>query len=181
MDELLTVRELAGYLKLNSATVMRKAGKGEIPAIKVGRQFRFNKGEIDKWLNQKSVSKAGSILVVDDEPLIGQYVKDLLGREGYQVEIAASGEAGIEFISTRSFDLIFLDLVLPGLSGPEVFKRVRSINKEVPIVFITGFPDSDLMKEALNQGPFTVIKKPLNSFEIYQTLNSFINSGVVKK
>jgi excisionase family DNA binding protein len=67
MTELLTVRELAEYLKLNSATVMRKAARGEIPAIKIGRQFRFDRIQIDIWLKQRIVGSPASLKVVDEE------------------------------------------------------------------------------------------------------------------
>ena len=172
MADLLTVRELAGYLKLNSATVMRKAGKGEIPAIKIGRQFRFDKDQIDKWLAQKSVGKPVSILVIDDEPSIGQYFKDLLGCDGHRVESVLNGNEALKRINPGEFDIIFLDLVMLELPGPEVFKRIRQIDKEVPIAVITGYPDSNLMQRAMEQGPFMIIKKPINSDEVYQIIGS---------
>jgi excisionase family DNA binding protein len=178
MTDLLTVRELAAYLKLNSATVMRKAAKGEIPAIKIGRQFRFDKNQIDKWLTQKTVGKPTTILVVDDEPVIGQFFKDFLGREGHRVTSVTTGKEALELTSKERFDIIFLDLVMPGLAGHEVFKSIRQTDQEVPIAFITGYPDSDLMQKAMDQGPFMIIKKPVNASEIRQTINSL--SGFVK-
>lgn len=80
MQELLTPHELARYLKLNHTTVIRKANKGEIPAIKIGKQFRFDKYQIDKWLFQHTVGRQAQILVVDDEPVIGQLFRDSLEK-----------------------------------------------------------------------------------------------------
>lgn len=174
MTELLTVRELAQYLKLNPATVTRKAARGEIPAIKVGRQFRFDKERIDNWLSQQSVGRPVHILVIDDEPLIGQLFKDSLSKSGYQVSTTTSGAEALELFATSRFDLIFLDLVMPGLDGCEVFQRIREIDEHVPICIITGYPDSDLMTKVMEQGPFSILKKPLRIDDIYKTIVSIV-------
>lgn len=176
MAELLTVRELAQYLKLNPATVTRKAARGEIPAIKVGRQFRFDKEHIDKWLSHQSVGRPAHILVIDDEPLIGQFFKDSLTRSGYQVTAVTSGAEALDLFAISRFDLIFLDLVMPELDGHEVFKRIREIDEHVPICIITGYPDSDLMRKAMEQGFFLVLKKPLNANDIRKTIRSLTGS-----
>lgn len=176
MAEMLTTRELAQYLKLNHATVMRKAARGEIPAIKIGRQFRFDKDQIDQWLAQKAVGKHASILVIDDEPLIGQFFKDSLAKNGYQVTAAASGTEALDLFTAQRFDLIFLDLVMPELDGCEVFKRIRKVDKHVPIAIITGYPDSDLMSKAMEQGPFMVLKKPLGIDDVRKTIRSLAST-----
>jgi DNA-binding NtrC family response regulator len=75
------------------------------------------------------------------------------------------------------FDLIFLDLVMPGLDGSEVFKRIRKIDEHVPVAIITGHPDSELLAKAMEQGPFIVMKKPLDIYEIRKTVYSLTNSG----
>ncbi len=172
MTELLTVRELAIYLKLNPATVMRKASKGELPAIKIGRQFRFDKKQIDDWLTQKMVGKQLNILVVDDEQVIGNFFKDLLTKSGYQVIAITNGRQASELVAKERFDIIFLDLVMPEMDGPSVLKSVRQIDDLVPIVIITGYPDSDLMQRAMEQGPLTVLRKPLEADEVRKTINS---------
>lgn len=170
MTELLTARELAQYLKLNPATVMRKAAKGEIPAIKIGRQFRFDKKQIDKWLTQKTVGRPAHILVIDDEPLIGQFFRDCLEKSGCRVMTSLSGIEALELVAKEHFDLIFLDLVMPELDGCQVFQRIRKIDEHVPIAIITGYPDSDLMKKVMEQGPFLVIKKPFDSSHILEAI-----------
>ena len=66
MTELLTTREIAQYLKLRPETVLRKVKEGEIPAIKIGGRFRFDKGQIDEWLRCHSTSNK-SILIADGQ------------------------------------------------------------------------------------------------------------------
>jgi excisionase family DNA binding protein len=177
MDQLFTPQELAEYLKLNPTTIIRKAHKGEIPAIKIGKQFRFNKDQIDRWLLQKTVGRRTQILVVDDEPLVGKLFRDSLQeKNGYQVTIALSSLDAVELIASQNFDLIFLDLVMPELDGNEFFGCIREIDKQVPVIIITGYPDSKLLKKAKEHGPFMIMIKPFTSDDILQAVRSFIRS-----
>jgi excisionase family DNA binding protein len=177
VPELLTVRELAGYLKLNPATVMRKAARGDLPAIKIGRQFRFDKEQIDKWLAAKTVGKPVNILVIDDEPVIGRVFKKGLASNGYQVTTITNGLEAIKLVTGKQYNLIFLDLLMPEIDGFAVFKHIRKIDKNVPIVIITGYPDSDLLGKIMEQGPFMVLKKPLNIEDIRKTIHSVIEGA----
>jgi two-component system response regulator (stage 0 sporulation protein F) len=173
MEQLLTPQELAKYLKLNHTTVIRKAHKGEIPAIKIGKQFRFDKTQIDKWLTQQMVGRQGQILVVDDEITIGQLFRDTLERNGYQVTALSKSLEALEMVSRQHFDLIFLDLAMPELDGSELFRQIRKLDKQVPIAIITGYPDSDLLKKAKEHGPFLIMIKPFTGDEIIQAVHTF--------
>ena len=84
MTELLTTREVANYLKLRPETVLRGVKKGEIPAIKVGGHFRFDKKQIDEWLFNNSTSKK-RILVIDDDAPIRKLFKETLEKSNYHV------------------------------------------------------------------------------------------------
>ena len=178
MEELLTPHELARYLKLNHTTVIRKANKGEIPAIKIGKQFRFDKDQVDKWLFQQTVGRPAHILVVDDEIVIGQLFRDSLEKNGYQVTTMSSSLEALELVTKQRFDLIFLDLAMPELDGSELFHRIRKIDKQVPIAIITGYPDSELLKKAKEYGPFMIMIKPFNTDEILQAVHTFSQQPV---
>jgi excisionase family DNA binding protein len=171
MDKLLSSKEMGEYLNLKQVTVRRKAAKGEIPATMIGRRFRFDKKEIDSWLHQNRPGRLLHILVIDDEPVIGQLFTDSLEKGNYQVTVTLSGLEAAELIANRHFDLIFLDLVMPELDGVEVFKRTREVDRYIPVVIITGYPDSDLMNRALEYGPFTVMKKPFTDSDITAVVN----------
>ena len=173
MEELLTPQELAKYLKLNHTTVIRKANKGEIPAIKIGKQFRFDRNQVDKWLLQQTVGRPSHILVIDDEPVIGQLFRDSLEKNGCHVTTMVSSLEALELINNQRFDLIFLDLAMPELDGSELFRRIRKIDKQVPIAIITGYPDSELLKKAKEHGPFMIIIKPFTDSEILQAVHTF--------
>ncbi|MBN2463062.1 MAG: response regulator [Dehalococcoidia bacterium] len=173
MQELLTPHELARYLKLNHTTVIRKANKGEIPAIKIGKQFRFDKDQIDKWLFQQTVGRPAHILVIDDEPVIGQLFRDSLEKNGYHVTTMLSSLEALELVARQHFDLIFLDLAMPELDGSELFRRIRNTDKQVPVAIITGYPDSELLIKAKEHGPFMIMIKPFTDNEILQAVHTF--------
>ena len=173
MNRLLSVKEVAEYLNVKPVTVRRRANSGEIPSIRIGNRIRFHKQQIDRWLTDRSSSRPVQILVVDDEPLVGELFKESLNENIYQVTITLSSLEALELIGNRHFDLIFLDLVMPELDGAELFRRIRQINKKLPVAIITGYPDSDMMRRAMEHGPFTVIKKPFTGDDILNIIHSF--------
>jgi excisionase family DNA binding protein len=173
LTELLTTQEVAVLLKMSPVTISRKASKGEIPAVKIGRRFRFNRTHIEEWLGQKSqIGK--TIMVVDDEEIIRIMVKSVIEKMGYNAVVAGSGMEALELLPWAKPKLIFLDLRMPSMDGKEVFRRIRAGGNYVPIVIITGYPQSDLLEDVLAQGPLSVVKKPFTVSEIYQVIESFL-------
>lgn len=111
-------------------------------------------------------------LVVDDEPEIRQLLVRALENlqwKGFAVE---SGEAALEVLKNRSFDLILLDLSMAGMNGAETFKRIRERDPSAEVAIVTGYPDSRLMAAALETGPFAVMSKPFTLDELRNLLNS---------
>ncbi|MFC1928921.1 response regulator [Chloroflexota bacterium] len=180
MEQLLSTKKVAEYLDISPLTVRRKVKNGEIPSIKIGHQLRFDKQQIDRWLLEKSNRRPAQILVVDDEPLVGELFKNSLNELGYQVTTTLSSIEALELLKNRHFDLIFLDLLIPELDGAELFRHIRQTDKRIPVAIITGYPDSDLMGKAMEHGPFTVLKKPFTSDDILNTVRSFVE-GVVTR
>ena len=121
------------------------------------------------------------ILVVDDEPMVGQLFIDSLNENRYQVTTTLSSLEALELIGNRYFDLIFLDLFMPELDGAELFRQIRQMYKKIPIVIITGYPDSDMMRSAMEHGPFTLLKKPFTSEEIVSTIRSFVEGVATRR
>lgn len=179
MTELLTTKEVASYLKLRPETVLRGVKKGEIPAIKVGGHFRFDKKQIDEWLYSNSTSKK-RILVIDDDEPIRRLFKETLEKNNYHVLTSDSGVKAVKLAQSWNFDLIFLDLKMPDMDGVETFRRMRRIDKSVPVVIITGYATSELLRRALKQAPFGVMKKPFGAKDILRSTENFL-SGVKSK
>lgn len=174
MTELITVEEVADYLRVTKKTIYRLLRQGKIPATKVGHQWRFDKAAIDKWLQRSSVGTKANILVIDDEQSIRLLFKETLEELGHRVITADTGSEGLELVKQRDFDLVFLDLKMPGMVGDELFGRIKAIKPRLLVTIITGYPDSGMMRRALAQGPFGVMNKPFAESDIITAVNSFL-------
>ncbi len=172
MNRLLSVKEVAEYLNVNPVTVRRRANSGEIPSIRIGNRIRFHQWQIDRWLLERSNGRPVHILVVDDEPLIGELFKASLNEPGYQVTTTLSSIEALELFKTKYFNLIFLDLMMPELDGAELFRQIRLVSSSVPVIIITGYPNSEIMNRAMEYGPITVLRKPFTGDDILNIVNS---------
>jgi len=175
MTELMTVEEVASYLRVTERTIYRLLKRGRIPATKVGHQWRFDKDAIDEWLHQHSVGTGATILVIDDEEMIRLLFKDTLEDLGHTVMLASDGLEGLELVKQRDFALVFLDLKMPGMDGAELFRQIKAIKPELPVTIITGHPESEMMARALAQGPFGVMNKPFSESDIIAAANNFLH------
>jgi len=174
MTELMTVEEVADYLRVTKKTIYRLLERGTIPATKVGRQWRFDRSLIDEWLHQNSVGAKADILVVDDEEIIRALFKETLEELGHRVIAVETGSKGLELVKQLDFDLVFLDLKMPGMNGAELFRQIKTIKPELPVTIITGYPDSDTMSQALAQGPFGVMNKPFGESDVMAAVANFL-------
>jgi excisionase family DNA binding protein len=171
---LMTLDEVADYLRLSKKTVYRLIQRRDIPAVRVSGQWRFDRNAIDEWLRGKSTSGGFSILVVDDEPLVLELFRETLKEQGYVVATANNGPDAIELIKDRNFDLVFLDLKIPGIDGAKLFHRIREIRPELPVVIITAYPESEVMSRALVHGPLGIIQKPFSDSDVRAAVKSFL-------
>lgn len=180
MTELMTLEEMANYLRVTQKTIHRLLERGTIPAMKVGRQWRFDKASIDIWLHNKSVgteAKEAKILVVDDDETICTLFKDALEETGHTVTTVNESSEGLELVKGQDYDLVFLDLKIPGMDGAELFRQIRLAKPKLPVTIITGYPDSDLMMSALAHGPLGVISKPFRGGDILTAVNNYLCFG----
>ncbi len=176
-DDVLDAREAATYLRINEQTVRRLARESEIPAFKVGGSWRFKKSSLDRWAGSQEMRPKGRalrVLVVDDEESVRDVVRRSLEREGFEVATAAGGEEVLPMLSEKPPDLVFLDLKLPHMDGPSVLKRIRDEWGGIPVIILTGYPESDLMQRALEHAPITLLAKPSTPSQIILTVNAII-------
>jgi len=166
MARLMNVEEMAEHLRLTKRTIYRLLKKGNIPAVKVGHKWRFDKDAIDKWLQPETERVKLRILVVDDDPIIGLLFREALNTLGHTVVTANTSAEGLGYVERLSFDLIFLDLKMPEMDGAELLRRIKIIKPDVPVTIITGYPDSEIMVRAMEQGPLSVMKKPFGLSDI---------------
>lgn len=106
------------------------------------------------------------ILIVEDDPRISNLLDQGMREEGYQVTVSAEGPVGLQMAKTCEFDVIVLDLMLPGLDGFEVARQLRKVGNRTPIIMLTA-RDSDLdAVRGLNLGADDYVTKPF-SFDVF--------------
>ena len=104
---------------------------------------------------------SGKILIVDDEPSLRQTLARILQRAGCEVTTAESGEQCLAFLETTPFDLIYLDIRMPGLSGLDLLQSIHASHPAIPVVLFTAQPDINSAVEALRRGAVDYLLKPL--------------------
>jgi len=174
MAELMTVEEVADYLRVTKKTIYRLLEGNKIPATKVGRQWRFEKVAIDEWLRENSVGGKSRILVIDDDETIRALFEETIEELGHRVISARTGSEGLQLAKEQDFALVFLDLKMPGMDGAELFRQIRAVKPELLVTIITGYPNSEMMARALAQGPFGVMNKPFGESDIVAAVNVFL-------
>ena len=175
MDEaFLTTEEVLEYLQVNLRTVYRLIKAGKIPAVRVGRQWRFRKRDIDAWLESQRprsgrVSPAAPrpaptgrarILVVDDEETVRELLTKTLALAEYEVDVATEGRTAIDRMRIIPYDLLITDLRMPGADGLTVIREARRLKADIPVIIVTGYSTEASAIEAINLGVQGYLTKP---------------------
>lgn len=178
-ETFLTTSEVLDYLQVNLRTVYRLIKAGKIPAIRVGRQWRFRKRDLDSWLEDQRASGSRPVLtgpppktqaavgrhrprvlVVDDEASIRDMLSKTLALAEYDVDVAPDGRAAIERVRQHDYDLLFTDLKMPGVDGLSVVREVKHFRPDLPIVIVTGYSTEASAVDAVNLGVTGYLRKP---------------------
>jgi len=106
------------------------------------------------------------VLVVDDEPMIVSLLSTILREKGWDVTEAQSGSDGIDQLDRASFDVILTDLVMPGESGIDLLRAAKEIHPDVEVILMTGYANADTAIEAMRNGAFHYIMKPLKTDDV---------------
>ena len=179
----LTTEEVLEYLQVNLRTVYRLIKAGKIPAVRVGRQWRFRKRDIDAWLDTQRTHQAGvappaaaaaplrhirqRVLVVDDEASIRDLLSKTLALAEYEVDTAADATSALDRMRTDAYDLMIADLKMPGMDGLTLIRQAKRIRSDMPVIIITGFSTESSAIEAVNLGVAGYLTKP---FRVPQVL-----------
>jgi DNA-binding NtrC family response regulator len=112
----------------------------------------------------------GSIHVIDDEPVIRDILEQLLRAEGYDVELSESGEAALPKFADSSYDLVLLDLLMPGRNGLEVLPEIKKIRPSAIIIIITAYASVESAIEAMKIGAYDYVQKPFKHEDLLLTI-----------
>jgi excisionase family DNA binding protein len=176
----LTTEEVLEYLQVNLRTVYRLIKAGKIPAVRVGRQWRFRKRDIDAWLDSQRTQSGGGaaaaapaarqgrarVLVVDDEASIRDLLSKTLALAEYDVDTAADASTALGRVRAAEYDLLIADLRMPGMDGLTLIRQVKRIRAELPVIIITGFSTESSAIEAVNLGVAGYLRKPFRVPEV---------------
>jgi excisionase family DNA binding protein len=177
----LTTEEVLEYLQVNLRTVYRLIKAGKIPAVRVGRQWRFRKRDIDAWLDSQRPrgdrpaaaasapvrSARQRVLVVDDEASIRDLLSKTLALAEYDVDTAPDGTSALDRMRAFNYDLLIADLKMPGMDGLTLIRQAKRIKADLPVIIITGFSTESSAIEAVNLGVAGYLTKP---FRVPQVL-----------
>ena len=112
-----------------------------------------------------------NILIIDDEDVLQDILGSLVRREGWNALTAFSGEEGLHKLESEAVDLVLLDLMLPGMSGMEVLRQIRTKHPEIVVVVITAFSSIEGAIDAMREGAFHYIPKPFKNDEVLLTIH----------
>jgi excisionase family DNA binding protein len=174
-ENFLTTEEVLDYLQVNLRTVYRLIKAGKIPAVRVGRQWRFRKRDIDAWLESSRPGLGGSgamlgdeggggerprILVVDDEQAVRDLLSKTLTMADYDVDSADDGPSALDKMRAVEYDLLITDLKMPGMDGLSVIREARKLAADLRVIIITGYSTEASAIEAINLGVSGYLTKP---------------------
>ncbi len=111
-------------------------------------------------------------LIIDDCPLVRTAVAETLKRDEFVLTVACTGEEGLRVVKRRRFDVVLLDLHLPGMQGLEVLERLRELPQAPEVVVLTGHPDLDTAVQAIKTGACDYLSKPFDAFKLTATLRN---------
>jgi diguanylate cyclase (GGDEF)-like protein len=118
----------------------------------------------------------GSILVIDDEPLNLKLLKPILASKGFETKTAQSSDDAFRLLTSSTPDLILLDVVMPGIGGYEVCRKIKENPKlkMIPVIFLTALTDSDDIVKGFNAGAVDYVRKPFNVAELLARVEAHI-------
>jgi two-component system response regulator HydG len=121
-----------------------------------------------------------NILVVDDDPSNRVTLERLLKREGYVVNHAESGREAMEVLRSNSIDLVLTDLKMPGMSGLDLLRAVRAVDPDVEVVVMTAYGTVETAVEAMKEGAYDFVAKPLRRLELVTTVKKALEKGALQ-
>jgi len=125
------------------------------------------------------VSKKARILVVDDNEEFCQNMKDIVELQGYEVLTAHDGFQALELVRQNGLDLVLMDVRMPVMDGVATFKKIKQIAPQTPVIMVTAYAVEQLVRDALRQGAFGFLRKPLDFELLFAVIESAVSKGAL--
>jgi two-component system alkaline phosphatase synthesis response regulator PhoP len=120
------------------------------------------------------MNNTGRILIIDDEAALRHTLARILQKAGFEVTTAENGEQGLAFTQNANFDMVFMDLRMPGMAGMEALKLIHASQPDLPVVLFTAQPDLNSALDALRYGATDYLLKPLKPLEIIERARNIL-------
>jgi twitching motility two-component system response regulator PilH len=143
----------------------------------------FSQAKIKMQFHSRKFDTWHSILVVDDDESIIKLLRPILISSGYSVLTADTGEAGLQVAAAQHPDLIILDVILPGIKGREVCKKLKENDKtkDIPVVFLTAKDSPEDIQAEMDAGAEAHLTKPVNAKSLIETIQKILISKIAVK
>lgn len=177
--EWLTLGQAAAYLGAAQSTVRKWADGGQLPAFYTpGGHRRFRRGDLEAFLvvPRGGPASRSSVLVVDDDTRLREFIRVNLEREGYSVREAASAEEGLRALAEQPPDLILLDVKMPRVDGWEMLRAVQEQHgvEAIPVIMYSGKVDE--ADKATRRGARAFIGKPFDPGQLLEATKQLLRS-----
>ncbi len=123
------------------------------------------------------MAERGKVLLVDDDKDICETITDVLEIEDYSVTSVNSGMAALEAVEKNKYDVVLLDMIMPGMNGVETLKKFKKIAPGTPVIMVSAFSVEDMIRESLKEGAFTILKKPIDFESLFSTIEMARGNG----
>ncbi len=120
-----------------------------------------------------------NLLIVDDDINMLATVGDVFQDRGYNVAMVEDGRRAIKLVSRRYFDVVLMDVRMPGIDGLETYKEVKRIIPTAAVIMMTGDSKEELVKKALEEGAYTVIYKPFNVKKVIKIVEEALKKPII--
>jgi excisionase family DNA binding protein len=168
----LTLGQAAKYLGVAQSTIRKWSDQGRVAAFYTpGGHRRYRRGDLDAFLDRSGPTASTgrpTILIVDDDPRLREYVRVNLEMEGYAVREAGSADEGLNVLDESTPDLVLLDVMMPQMDGWEMLRRVQERHGvgTIPVIMFSGKVDEEEASEATLRGAQGFIGQPFNPQEL---------------
>jgi excisionase family DNA binding protein len=194
-EHYLTTADALVYLQTTARTLYRRLANGEIPAVRMGHQWRFRKSDLDRWIAGQDrrtaapVAPAASpapdpaaamprVLVVDDDSAVRDTLADILELSRLRIDTAADGASALEQLRAQRYDLLVTDLRMPGVDGMQVVAGAKRLRPGIKTVIITAFPSQASAIDAVNLGVDGYVTKPFQPMDVLIATARALNPGL---
>jgi excisionase family DNA binding protein len=183
-DVYLTTADALAYLRTAPRTLYRYLASGQIPAVRIGRQWRFRKADLDRWVATRTgqavveqkeqtpparAEMSGGVrrvLVADDDEPIRELLKRIFTAVEYEMEAVPDGRSAINRLRAMPFDVLITDLRMPGMGGLDLAREAKRVWPAIKIIVITGYPSQSSAIDAVNIGVDAYLTKPFRSIDL---------------